>query len=140
MNVSFGDKIRSVVNLAVFGAFLKKTVFHPATIGEYPKTLGDAIATILIHIVVCTAAAVAIGTIPKIKNKLKGKLSIIVPIVVACAPIILVLLNAAIMSLMKWRNVTIAAPSIVLSIFCGWFALYMIGGHQSSSGMALTTA
>lgn len=129
------DKIKTffqtALNFALIGAFFKKTVFHPTTIGDYPKTLGDAFATIFIHLVVCAVAGAVIGTVPKIKNKLKGKLSIIVPVLVGTAPIILIILNAIIMKIMKATNANIAAPSIVFSIFCGWFALYIIGGPSS---------
>ena len=129
------DKIRNffqtALNFALIGAFFKKTVFHPTTIGDYPKNFGDAFATIFIHLVLFAGAGAFIGTVPKIKNKLKGKLSIIVPVLVGTAPIIFIIINAIVMSIMKSQNATIAAPSIVFSIFCGWFALYMLGGPSS---------
>jgi len=122
---------QTALNFALIGAFFKKTVFHPQAVTDYPTTFGDAFATIFIHLVLFAGAGALIGTVPKIKNKLKGKLSIIVPVLVGTAPIIFIILNAIIMSIMKWQNATIAAPSIVFSIFCGWFALYIIGGPSS---------
>ena len=129
------EKIKSFfqtgLQLALIAEFFKSTIFHPKALTDYPKTLGAAFATIFIHLIVFAAAGAVIGTVPKIKNKLKGKLSIIVPVVVGTLPIILIILNAAIMKVMNMRNATIAAPPIVFSIFCGWFALYMIGGPSS---------
>jgi hypothetical protein len=125
---------QTAFQFAVFVEFLKSTVAHPQVITSYPQTFGAAFSTIFIHVIFCAVVGAIIGTVPAIKNKLKGKLNIIIPVVVGTLPIILILLNAAIMGVMKMTNANIAAPPIVLSIFCGWFALYMIGGPGQSSG------
>ncbi len=125
---------QTAFQFAVFVEFLKSTVAHPQVITSYPQTFGAAFSTIFIHVIFCAVVGAIIGTVPAIKNKLKGKLNIIIPVVVGTLPIILILLNAAIMGVMKMTNANIAAPPIVLSIFCGWFALYMIGGPGPSSG------
>ncbi len=122
---------QTAFQFAVFVEFLKSTVAHPQVITSYPQTFGAAFSTIFIHVIFCAVVGAIIGTVPAIKNKLKGKLNIIVPVLVGTAPIILILLNALIMQIVKMATGSVSAHPMILSIFCGWFALYMIGGPSS---------
>ena len=122
---------QTAFQFALFVEFLKSTVAHPQVITSYPQTFGAAFSTIFIHVIFCAVVGAIIGTVPAIKNKLKGKLNIIVPVLVGTAPIILILLNALIMQIVKMATGSVSAHPMILSIFCGWFALYMIGGPSS---------